>query len=90
MLIQQLCDTCKAFYESPVMAYQADGGANFCVGLRWCTFCYGSQIQITRLHAFLTDPMHQIVNLLLEKITLLGLQLQVILPKPIKDDAQPV
>ena len=39
VFIQWLGNPCEAFYELPVMAYEAKEGLNLHVGLQqWCTF----------------------------------------------------
>ena len=60
----------ESLYELLIVAHEAKKGSNFHVGLGWCTFGDGSQIQITGPHTFFGDSVCQINNLFLKKTTL--------------------
>ena len=68
--IQWLCNMHKSLYKLLIVAHKAEKGSNFHVGLGWCTFGDGSQIQIARPHTFLGDSVDQIINLFLKKTAL--------------------
>ena len=64
-LLSGLRDTHKSLYELLIVSHETEKGLNFCIGLGWCTFGDGSQIQIAKPHTFLRDSVCQIIYLFL-------------------------
>ena len=71
VFIQCLSNPCEAFYESPVMAYEAKEGSNFYTGLQWHAHsAIAFKFAVTRLDTLFRYSMCQVVYLFLKKTTL--------------------
>ena len=70
------------------MPHQTQKGSDFGVSLWWSKFSHSLLVLSTGSHAFFGDMMSQVVDLILEELTLSWLKLQIMLSEALKHHAQ--
>ena len=86
--MQWLCKTYKSLDELPVVSNQAKKGLDFSVGLMQSEFRHSFQVILAGPDALLGYMMGQIVNLILEELTLTWLELQIMFSEALKHNVQ--